>query len=96
MTAILKARDRPALVRRHRHLYPAPPTRPTPRLATAPMTRSASTGSDIRAKVVARVPISARPSAAVSRPQGISRSTSSNYNDDSLRRFSKGNSKITL
>ena len=43
---------RPALARRHRHLSSRPPTRATPRSATRPTTRCASTARELRAKVV--------------------------------------------
>ena len=45
-------RGRSAVVRRHRHLRQGAATKPTPRSATAPTTRCAIDGEEIRAKVV--------------------------------------------
>ena len=43
---------RPAVLRRHRHLREGQRREPTPRSATAPTTRCASTATELRAKVV--------------------------------------------
>jgi glutamate dehydrogenase len=51
MTAILNG-GRPALVRRHRHLYQATPAKTMPMSVTAPMTPFASRPTGLRAKVI--------------------------------------------